>query len=143
REVVRWLLLIAVGKSQSGARGGGVQGGVAAEGHPGRRRAPRHHERPTAIVWPTDSLREISRSALCRNGCTGACDQLGTRAHATDLRRNAVSSLRSENQNEGRTKRDRRVSPDEERRLLESADILNCAEHAFAGAHMRDRIVAA
>ena len=41
------------------------------------------------------------------------------------------------------TKRDRRVSPDEERRLLESADILNCAEHAFAGAHMRDRIVAA
>lgn len=41
------------------------------------------------------------------------------------------------------TKRDRRVSADEERRLLESADTLNCAEHAFAGAQMRDRIVGA
>ena len=41
------------------------------------------------------------------------------------------------------TKRDRRVSVDEERWLLESADTLNCVEHAFAGAQMRDRIVGA
>src|SRR5262249_17530653 len=41
------------------------------------------------------------------------------------------------------TKRDRRITPDEERRLLEAADKLNCAEHAFAGAQMRDRIVGA
>ena len=43
----------------------------------------------------------------------------------------------------GETKRDRRITPDEERRLLEAADKLNCAEHAFAGAQMRDRIVGA
>jgi integrase len=43
----------------------------------------------------------------------------------------------------GETKRDRRIAPDEERRLLEAADKLNCAEHAFAGAQMRDRIVGA
>ena len=43
----------------------------------------------------------------------------------------------------GETKRDRRIAPDEERRLLEAADKLDCAEHAFAGAQMRDRIVGA
>jgi hypothetical protein len=32
----------------------------------------------------------------------------------------------------GETKRDRRITLDEERRLLEAADKLNCAEHAFA-----------
>ena len=58
-------------KANPARRGGGVQGGGAAEGHPGRRRAPRHHERPTAIGGPTGSLREISRSGLCRDGCTG------------------------------------------------------------------------
>jgi integrase len=41
------------------------------------------------------------------------------------------------------TKRDRRITADEERKLLEAADKLNCAEHAFAGAQMRDRIVGA
>ena len=40
-------------------------------------------------------------------------------------------------------KRDRRIPTDEERRLLQAADKLNCAEHAFAGAQMRDRIVGA
>jgi integrase len=39
------------------------------------------------------------------------------------------------------TKRDRRITPDEERKLLEAADKLNCVDHAFAGAQMRDRIV--
>ncbi len=43
----------------------------------------------------------------------------------------------------GETKRDRRITLDEERRLLEAADKLNCAEHAFAGAQMGDRIVGA
>ncbi len=41
------------------------------------------------------------------------------------------------------TKRDRRISHDEEHRLLAAADKLNCAEHAFAGAAMRDRIIGA
>ncbi len=41
------------------------------------------------------------------------------------------------------TKRDRRIGADEERKLLEAADKLNCVEHAFAGAQMRDRIVGA
>jgi integrase len=41
------------------------------------------------------------------------------------------------------TKRDRRITPDEESSLLEAADVLNCAEHAFAGAQMRDRIIGA
>jgi integrase len=41
------------------------------------------------------------------------------------------------------TKRDRRIPPDEERKLLEAADKLNCVEHAFAGAQMRDRIIGA
>lgn len=35
------------------------------------------------------------------------------------------------------------MTADEERRLLESAGTLNCAEHAFAGAQMRDRILGA
>jgi integrase/recombinase XerD len=39
------------------------------------------------------------------------------------------------------TKRDRRITPNEEQNLLEVADKLNRAEHAFAGAQMRDRIV--
>ena len=43
----------------------------------------------------------------------------------------------------GETKRDRRITPDEERRLLDAAGTLDCAEHAFAGAQMRDRIVGA
>lgn len=41
------------------------------------------------------------------------------------------------------TKRDRRIAPEEESRLLEAADRLNCAEHAFAGGQMRDRIIGA
>ena len=41
------------------------------------------------------------------------------------------------------TKRDRRIAPEEERKLLDAADRLNSAEHAFAGAQMRDRIVGA
>lgn len=41
------------------------------------------------------------------------------------------------------TKRNRRIAADEERKLLEAADKLNCAEHAYAGAQMRDRIVGA
>ena len=43
----------------------------------------------------------------------------------------------------GETKRDRRITPDEERRLLDAAGMLDCAEHAFAGAQIRDRIVGA
>jgi len=41
------------------------------------------------------------------------------------------------------TKRDRRIPSDEERKLLGAADKLNCADHAFAGAQMRDRIIGA
>jgi integrase len=41
------------------------------------------------------------------------------------------------------TKRDRRIVAEEENRLLDAADRLNCAEHAFAGAQMRDRIIGA
>jgi integrase len=40
-------------------------------------------------------------------------------------------------------RRDRRIVPDEERKLLAAADKINCAEHAFSGAQMRDRIVGA
>jgi integrase len=43
----------------------------------------------------------------------------------------------------GETKRDRRITPEEEQRLLVAADELNCAEHAFAGGPMRDRIIGA
>jgi integrase len=43
----------------------------------------------------------------------------------------------------GETKRDRRIAPDEERRLLAAANKLNCAEHAYAGHPMRDRIIGA
>jgi integrase len=43
----------------------------------------------------------------------------------------------------GETKRDRRISPKEEQALLAAADKMNCAEHAFAGTQMRDRIVGA
>lgn len=43
----------------------------------------------------------------------------------------------------GETKRDRRIAPDEEQRLLAAADTLNCAEHAYAGAAMRDRLIGA
>ena len=43
----------------------------------------------------------------------------------------------------GETKRDRRVGHHEEQRLLAAADKLECAEHGFAGAAMRDRIVGA
>src|SRR5207245_4252531 len=43
----------------------------------------------------------------------------------------------------GETKRDRRIAHDKEHRLLAAADKLNCAEHAFAGAPMRDRIIGA
>src|SRR2546426_3739498 len=44
---------------------------------------------------------------------------------------------------QGETKRDRRIMPDEEGRLLTAADKLNCVEHAFAGAQMCDRIIGA
>lgn len=40
-------------------------------------------------------------------------------------------------------KRDRRIALAEEQKLLAAADKLNCAEHAFAGAAMRDRIIGA
>jgi integrase len=43
----------------------------------------------------------------------------------------------------GETKRDRRIAPEEEQRLLAAADKINCTEHAFAGAPMRDRIIGA
>ena len=41
------------------------------------------------------------------------------------------------------TKRDRRITQEEERNLLTAADKMNCAEHSFAGASMRDRIIGA
>jgi integrase len=40
-------------------------------------------------------------------------------------------------------KRDRRITAEEERNLLTAADKINCAEHAYAGALMRDRIIGA
>jgi integrase len=43
----------------------------------------------------------------------------------------------------GETKRDRRVTPEEEKNLLAATDAINCAEHAFAGGPMRDRIIGA
>jgi integrase len=43
----------------------------------------------------------------------------------------------------GETKRDRRITPEEEQNLLAAADTINCAEHGFAGAPMRDRIIGA
>jgi hypothetical protein len=41
------------------------------------------------------------------------------------------------------TRRDRRIPPAEEQRLLAAAAKLNCGEHANAGAPMRDRIIGA
>ncbi|HYT65498.1 MAG TPA: tyrosine-type recombinase/integrase [Vicinamibacterales bacterium] len=41
------------------------------------------------------------------------------------------------------TKRDRRITAEEERNLLAAADKINCAEHGYAGALMRDRILGA
>lgn len=43
----------------------------------------------------------------------------------------------------GETKRERRVSHEEEQQLLATADEMKTAEHRFAGQRMRDRIVAA
>jgi integrase len=43
----------------------------------------------------------------------------------------------------GETKRDRRLTVEEEQRLFTATDTINCAEHAFAGAPMRDRIIGA
>jgi integrase len=40
-------------------------------------------------------------------------------------------------------KRDRRLSSEEERPLLAAADAMNTAEHLYAGAQMRDRIIGA
>lgn len=41
------------------------------------------------------------------------------------------------------TKRDRRISPEEERNRLAAADKMNCAEHGYAGTLMHDRIIGA
>src|SRR5260370_37193268 len=41
------------------------------------------------------------------------------------------------------TKRDRRIAPDEERQLLEAADKIDCAEHAYAGPQRPSRTAGA
>jgi integrase len=43
----------------------------------------------------------------------------------------------------GETRRDRRVSADEEQRLLNAAGQMDSAEHGFVGSAMRDRIICA
>ncbi len=107
---------------------------------------------PVSALERTDTIEDFKRD-YCQTRSPAAVNRtLGILRHAMNWGRGRTPPIFVASpfrrfgvkiKTKGETKRDRRIAPDEERRLLEAADKLNCAEHAFAGAQMRDRIVGA
>jgi integrase len=107
---------------------------------------------PVSALERTDTIEDFKREYGKTRSLVAVNRTLGILRHAMNWGRGRTPAIFMASpfhrfgvkiKTKGETKRDRRIAPDEERRLLEAADKLNCAEHAFAGAQMRDRIVGA
>jgi hypothetical protein len=107
---------------------------------------------PVTALERTDTIEDFKREYGKTRSLAAVNRTLGILRHAMNWGRGRTPAIFSASpfhrfgvkiKSKGETKRDRRVALDEEQRLLAAADKLNCAEHAFAGAPMRDRIIGA
>lgn len=109
-------------------------------------------ERPVTALNQTETIEDFKREYGKTRSIAAVNRTLGILRHAINWGRGRTPPVFSASpfhrfgvkiKTKVETKRDRRITPEEEIRLLEAADRLNCAEHAFAGAQMRDRIIGA
>jgi integrase len=107
---------------------------------------------PVGVLERTVTIEDFKRAYGQDRSITSVNRTLGILRHAINWGRGRTPAIFSASpfhrfgvkiRTKGETKRDRRVTLDEEQRLLAAADTLDCAEHAFAGAPMRDRIIGA
>jgi integrase len=108
--------------------------------------------RPVTSLERTDTIEDFKREYGETRSITAVNRTLGILRHAINWGRGRTPAIFTGSpfhrfgvkiKTKVETKRDRRISPDEERRLLQAAETLNSAEHAFAGPQMRDRIIGA
>ncbi|MGE3955549.1 MAG: tyrosine-type recombinase/integrase [Vicinamibacterales bacterium] len=107
---------------------------------------------PVSALERTDTIEDFKRQYGESRSLAAVNRTLGILRHAMNWGRGRTPAIFTASpfhrfgvkiRTKGETKRDRRIAPDEEQRLLKAADKLNRVEHAFAGAQMRDRIVGA
>jgi integrase len=107
---------------------------------------------PVTALERTDTIEDFKREYGKTRSLAAVNRTLGILRHAMNWGRGRTPAIFSASpfhrfgvkiKSKGETKRDRRVALDEEQRLLAAADKLNCAEHAYAGAPMRDRVIGA
>ncbi len=107
---------------------------------------------PVAAVCQTETIEDFKRTYGQTRSIAAVNRTLGILRHAINWGRGRTPPVFSASlfhrfgvkiKTKVEAKRDRRITPEEERELLEAADKLNCAEHAFAGAQMRGRIIGA
>lgn len=109
-------------------------------------------ELPVAALERTETIEDFKREYGKARSIAAVNRTLGILRHAINWGRGRTPPLFTASpfhrfgvkiKTKVETKRDRRIAPEEERRLLAAADRLNCAEHAYAGAQMCDRIIGA
>lgn len=109
-------------------------------------------ELPVAALERTETIEDFKREYGKARSIAAVNRTLGILRHAINWGRGRTPPLFTASpfhrfgvkiKTKVETKRDRRIAPEEERRLLDAADRLNCAEHAYAGAQMCDRIIGA
>jgi integrase len=107
---------------------------------------------PVSALERTDTIEDFKRDYGQTRSLAAVNRTLGILRHAVNWGRGRTPPIFVASpfhrfgvkiKTKGETKRDRRIALDEEGRLLDAADKLDCTEHAFAGAQMRDRIVGA
>jgi integrase len=107
---------------------------------------------PVSALERTDTIEDFKREYGESRSLAAVNRTLGILRHAMNWGRGRTPAIFTASpfhrfgvkiRTKGETKRDRRIAPDEEQRLLKAADKLNRVEHAFAGAQMRDLIVGA
>ncbi len=107
---------------------------------------------PVADLEKIDPIEDFKRAYAATKSVASVNRALGVLRHAINWGRGRTPPILNTSpfhrfgvkiKTKSEVKRDRRIAPDEERRLLTAADKMSGAEHAFAGAPMRDRIVGA
>jgi integrase len=109
-------------------------------------------ELPVAVLEQTETIEDFKHAYSQTRTITAVNRTLGILRHAINWGRGRTPAIFTGSpfhrfgikiKTKVETKRDRRITPDEEQKLLAACDKLNCAEHGFAGAQMRDRIIGA
>src|SRR5262249_17257177 len=108
--------------------------------------------RPITSLERTDTIEDFKREYGETRSITAVNRTLGILRHAINWGRGRTPAIFTTSpfhrfgvkiKTKTEAKRDRRIAAAEERNLLTAADKINCAEHAYAGALIRDRIIGA